>query len=106
MLKHAIVSQKWIGTLLDDLEEDLTETLWSLWRAKIAIGIKTFGWRMFLNRLSNRDQLRRRRRRILHDAHDPICLFGFYGKETLDHILFQCLYLTKFGRQMEKWIGK
>lgn len=68
------------------LEEPLLLALSGVWRNKIQPKIMLFGWRLFLNILQSREQLKIIR--ILINTHDLHWVFCFLEEENIEHLLF------------------
>lgn len=72
------------------MEAEREGKLRRIWKTEIPSTIKILGWRIMLNRLPTRDQLARRR--IIHNAHEEVCVFYFEEEENLSRIYIYIYY--------------
>lgn len=75
------------------LETECRRALCTLWRIQVSTKIKSFGWRIFLNRLTMKDQLKKRG--LCLSINDETCVFCLQSDEDLNHILFECPMSSK-----------
>lgn len=59
---------------------------------------------MFHNRLYSKDQLRRRN--VIQDARDMLCVLCFKEEENIYHIFLNCSFVHEVWKGAEKWINK
>lgn len=76
--------------LQDRLDQDHYRAFSILWRTQAPTRIKSFGWRIFLNRVATKDQLKKRDL-CLSDS-DGNCVMCSQSAEDLNHLLFICSF--------------
>lgn len=72
-----------------------------VWKAHTPFKVRIFFWRSFLNRISTKDQLRRRS--ILSSPHDLPCTLCFHEEEDLCHVLFNCRVTVIIWKKVVDW---
>ena len=61
-----------------------------LWKSKVTMKIKVFGWLLLSDRLNTRNMLKRRHYNIGNDYTCPLCESNV--EETLEHLFFGCAF--------------
>ncbi|KAI5391406.1 hypothetical protein KIW84_076275 [Lathyrus oleraceus] len=80
----------------------LKESFCSVWKTHSPFKVRTFVWRCFLNRISTKDQLRRRG--LLHSPYDFPCTLCFQVEEDLGHLFFNCRVADVIWKKVVDWI--
>lgn len=87
----------------DRLESDHCRAFDLLWRNLVLVKIKAFGWRIFLNKVATKDQLKKRGSCL--PLNDRNCVMCSQPEEDLNHILFDCLFSSKVWVLVGDWSG-
>lgn len=88
--------------VIDDVDVSLKEAFCSVWKTHSPFKVRTFVWWCFLNRISTKDQLRRRG--ILHSPYDFPCTLCFQVEEDLGHLFFNCRMADVIWKKVVDWI--
>ncbi|XP_058779060.1 uncharacterized protein LOC131653017 [Vicia villosa] len=74
-----------------------------LWKMDVPYKIKTFGWRLFLNRLPTKDLL------VYRGIDIPIsnlnCIFCEAHVEEVDHLFSKCFVIKLVWNEIASWVG-
>lgn len=73
-----------IVSVVSDLEINLKVVFDLLWKMKIPLKVRIFGWRLLLDRLPTRSSLVARR--IISNLHDMVCVLCFNAVEDDVHL--------------------
>jgi len=73
-----------------------------LWLKAVSLKVNIFVWRLFLNRLATKDNLRKKN--VLEDAN--VSCTALCGKEEeMDHLFFQCDHYNRLWLLISHWLG-
>src|ERR1044072_5065033 len=75
----------------------------ALWECNIPSNIAGFGWRLLVDRLPTRSNLRRRA--ILQSAQDCLCPLCGEEEETSIHLMWRCTKTQPVWRLCDDWLG-
>ncbi|XP_058787437.1 uncharacterized protein LOC131661813 [Vicia villosa] len=78
------------------------EALELIWKVEIPFRIKSFGWRLFVNRLPTKDLLVYRG--INLTSTNLKCVFCDLHLEDRDHIFFKCVVINYVWKEIAKWV--
>lgn len=74
-----------------------------LWKSRVPLKVKVFGWRLLLNRLPTRSNLADRC--VILNSQDKICVFCFHVVEEADHVFLTCPRTRMVWKEVESWLG-
>ncbi|XP_058776004.1 uncharacterized protein LOC131650310 [Vicia villosa] len=80
------------------------EALGLVWKAEVPFKIKTFGWRLLVNRLPTKDLLMYKG--ISFPLNSLKCILCDLDMENQDHTFFNCKVSKKVWREITNWVGK
>ncbi|XP_024641765.1 uncharacterized protein [Medicago truncatula] len=73
-----------------------------LWLKAVPLKVNIFVWRLFLNRLATKDNLRKRN---ILEATNVSCGALCGNEEDMDHLFFQCNYYGRLWLMISDWLG-
>lgn len=74
-----------------------------LWYIKSPSIVLSLAWKVLLNRVLMRENLRRRK--VIKNSLEAMCPLGFTVEESTPHLFFTCLNSWKIWMQVYKWLG-
>ncbi|XP_058725869.1 uncharacterized protein LOC131597176 [Vicia villosa] len=73
-----------------------------VWGATVPSKVKFFGWRLLMDRLPTRKQLRKRG--IILQQQDAVCVFCHLEEEDINHLMLSCATLKPLWRKICSWL--
>jgi hypothetical protein len=73
-----------------------------LWLKEVPLKVNIFVWRLFLNRLATKDNLRKRN---VLEVNNTSCAALCGKEEERDHLFFQCDYYGRLWLLISNWLG-
>ena len=81
-------------------EGEIVNQVWSLLSPS---NVAAFGWRLLIDRVQTRGNLRKRR--IIQNMEDAFCPFCGSVEETADHLFYTCSFSYSVWMSCFKWMG-
>ncbi|XP_058775310.1 uncharacterized protein LOC131649567 [Vicia villosa] len=85
-----------------DVDNQRAEGLRNVWRAAVPSKLKFFGWRLLLDILATRAQLRTRS--IITQHQEALCVFFHLQEEDINHVMLSCPVLQPLWRRIYRWL--
>lgn len=74
-----------------------------LWKTKILLKVKVFGWRLIWDRLVTWNNIVRRG--IISNPHENVCVFCFNFDEDIHHVFVTCPQIKLVWENILVWVG-
>lgn len=91
------------GRVDGTLEQPTKQVLQQIWKAPIQSKFQVLTWRILLNAVPTRTELKRRG--VLKESDPIFCVLCGSEEETIEHLFFKCHVVQQLWERLRLWCG-